>query len=118
MPSTREAWRRPRRRARSSTWCGSGCESRYGRRAAVCFGKHAIAGAAAMSSQQAVHDLMAQVGPLMDEVERVTEHADLGAWVVVFEARTRIDVACDEEGARLVLTTEVAAVEEHARGRA
>jgi hypothetical protein len=69
-----------------------------------------------MSSWQAVHDLMAQVGPVL-ELQQVTEFAEDRTWCLVFDESTGIDVDYDERGDRLVLTANVAAVEAPAQAK-
>jgi hypothetical protein len=69
-----------------------------------------------MSSWQAVHDLIAQVGPVLD-LQQVTEFAEDQAWCLVFDTSTRVDVDYDEHGDRLVLTANVATVEAHAQAK-
>ena len=68
-------------------------------------------------SLQAIHELMAQAGPVL-ELEQVTEFAEDAAWALAFDRETQIDVEYDEAGARLVLTGNVGAVPEHARAKA
>jgi hypothetical protein len=67
-----------------------------------------------MSSERAVHELMLQVGPVLD-LEQVTEFAEDHAWRLVFDAATAIDIEYDSYADRLVLTADVAPVELHAR---
>jgi hypothetical protein len=69
-----------------------------------------------MSSWQTVHELIAQVGPVLD-LRQVTEFAEDRTWCLVFDASTGIDVDYDERGDRLVLTANVAAVAGHAQAK-
>lgn len=61
-----------------------------------------------MSSQQAVHDLMAQIGPVL-ELAQVTEFADDASWRLVFDADTQMDIEYDPQGERLMITGNLAA---------
>lgn len=70
-----------------------------------------------MTTSQTVHDLMAQIGPVLD-LAQVTEFAADDAWTLVFDDGQRVYAEFDDAGQRLVLTAEVSAVEEHTRARA
>jgi hypothetical protein len=67
-----------------------------------------------MSSWQAVHDLIARVGPALD-LQQVIEFTEDRSWHLVFDASTTIDVDYDEGGDRLMLTANVAALAADAR---
>lgn len=69
-----------------------------------------------MSSQQAIHDLIAQIGPILD-LAQVTAFPEDACWRAVFDAATWIDVEYEAAGDRLVLTATVGPVEESARQR-
>lgn len=70
-----------------------------------------------MASKQAIHELMVQIGPVLD-LAYVTEFADDNAWMVAFDTATQIDLEYDEAGARLVLSADLAEVPEPAKSRA
>ena len=70
-----------------------------------------------MSSMQAIHELMAQAGPILDLLQ-VTEYADDRAWTLVFAEDSRVDVEYDETGDRLVLTSEIGTIPQGAREKA
>jgi len=69
-----------------------------------------------MSSQEAIHDLIAQIGPILD-LAQVTVFPEDSCWRAVFDAATWIDVEYEAAGDRLVLTGTVGPVEESARQR-
>ncbi|MBS1196605.1 MAG: type secretion chaperone, CesT family [Proteobacteria bacterium] len=70
-----------------------------------------------MSSQRAIHELMAQVGPVLD-LDRVTEFAEDQTWHLVFDESTSVDVEYDDDGNRLMLTGDVGAVPSQSREKA
>jgi hypothetical protein len=69
-----------------------------------------------MPSQQTIHDLVAQIGPVID-LAQVTAFPDDAAWRMVFDATTWIDMEYDDAAARLVFTGTVGPVDEGARPR-
>src|SRR5437868_12105859 len=70
-----------------------------------------------MASQQSIHDLVAQIGGMLD-VEAVMEFEQERAWMVAFDPGTRIDLEYEDESQRLMLTGNVAGVEQHLRAKA
>lgn len=67
-----------------------------------------------MSSQQTIHNLMMQLGPVF-KLHQVTEFAEDLSWHIVIDESTRMDIEFDEKGDRLILTADVAAVKMQAR---
>ena len=69
-----------------------------------------------MSSQQAIHDLMGQIGPVLD-LAQVTSFPDDACWRAVFDGGSWIDLEYDAAADRVVFTGNVGPVEEGARQR-
>lgn len=69
-----------------------------------------------MNSTQAIHELMVEIGPILD-LQQVTEYAEDSAWLLVCDDETRIDAEYDQANERLMLTGDVAVVAEHARAK-
>jgi len=67
-------------------------------------------------SAQAIGDLMARVGPLLD-LHQITAFPEDLSWALFFDESTRLDVDYDEARSRAVVEGVVGAVEEHARLR-
>lgn len=62
-----------------------------------------------MSEIQATEQLLAEVGPLFEEIEQI-ERLTEDAWLVVFDDETAIEVACDPTGRKLSFTMSLGSV--------
>lgn len=61
-----------------------------------------------MPSQQAIHDLMAQIGPVLD-LAKVTEFSEEASWHLAFDADIGMDIEYDPDGERVMITGGIAA---------
>lgn len=69
-----------------------------------------------MNSKESVHQLMREIGPLLD-LREVSAFEERDAWLVAFEAGPVFEIDYDAGLNRVVITAVVAEVAEHARLR-
>lgn len=61
-----------------------------------------------MSSQHAIHDLMVQIGPVLD-LSQVTEFPEDASWHIAFNADIGMDIEYDPDCERVMITGDLGA---------